>query len=856
LNLQIRDNCFLPFSQNRRHKEAMSGARSQRKPTFRRQAALILFPVLVLAAVGWMSLRQDKILAEHDARERAGVIANDLIPEIQGRLATKNPNSPSFTFQVNEAGQLLLPPPRALVPAPRPLNVNELNATQAQRWLKLQRANDTAPEIDLAIQAVKDFVDSNPPENFAAAAYYNLGLLLARQKQFSEAAEAFDLVSEKYQQAVGESGLPLRPMAQFQLFEMMPVPLATNSLIRIDNSSARRSVHAINKPAFPTITLEHFVSVESLCSNIVYQPTLLTPCLLEKIQDRVSPLPDLRHGSTLSESTSQGQPPPAAPEVQETVRKWRRTWDDHELSRQLYAAVRSQVLAGAASPLLTEPNEAAEGNPLSAEAKTNQANTVASRFFWINGSELWMHRAPGTDTFVDGRNWLLVRSPENRTNAWYMGRTESEVNSEVAAVVKEKKVPNYFGVEVEIAGKRLAALAAGLEPTTLNPLDGLEIWHYEHEGGGKSAGKIVQMGTGERASTILATAASSDARPAQLKVNIYLTSPTALYQRERMRAGWFGLLILISIASAVVGLVAAWRAFTRQQQLSEMKSNFVSSVSHELRAPIASVRLMAESLDRGKIQESQKQAEYYRFIVEECRRLSSLIENVLDFSRIEQGRKQYEMEPTDLAALTRETVRLLEPYAAERQVQLKVVSGVRCQVSGSSGEASLPGTSHLTPDASPSDEKFELQVDGRAIQQALVNLIDNAIKHSPKGETVKIGLEEVSGVKCQVSGKEVDASRPEPDTPHLTPDTLNLYVEDRGPGIPLEEHEKIFERFYRRGSELRRETPGVGIGLSIVKHIVEAHGGRVVVRSAVGQGSRFTIELPTTKSENRKPKTE
>ena len=76
--------------------------------------------------------------------------------------------------------------------------------------------------------------------------------------------------------------------------------------------------------------------------------------------------------------------------------------------------------------------------------------------------------------------------------------------------------------------------------------------------------------------------------------------------------------------------------------------------------------------------------------------------------------------------------------------------------------------------------------------------------------------------------------------PHL----IHLWVEDRGPGIPPEEHGKIFERFYRRGSELRRETQGIGIGLTIVKHIVEAHGGRVLVRSAVGQGSRFTIELP------------
>ena len=120
-------------------------------------------------------------------------------------------------------------------------------------------------------------------------------------------------------------------------------------------------------------------------------------------------------------------------------------------------------------------------------------------------------------------------------------------------------------------------------------------------------------------------------------------------------------------------------------------------------------------------------------------------------------------------------------------------------------------------------------MDGRAIQQALVNLIDNAVKHSPKGETVTVGLEIKNGGEAA--------------TINHQPSTINLSVSDHGPGIPAAEHEKIFERFYRLGSELRRETQGVGIGLSVVKHIMEAHGGRVRVQSEVGQGSRFTIEL-------------
>ena len=281
------------------------------------------------------------------------------------------------------------------------------------------------------------------------------------------------------------------------------------------------------------------------------------------------------------------------------------------------------------------------------------------------------------------------------------------------------------------------------------------------------------------------------------RVGIFLSKSGILYARQRQRTLLFGAVIVLSAIAAFIGFVTARGAFRRQQELSEMKSNFVSSVSHELRAPIASVRLMAENLEHGKVPEPAGQNAYFHFIAQECQRLSSLIENILDFSRIEEGRKRYEFEPVDLTALTRQTVGLMEPRAADRGVRLDPV---------------LP------------DKMISVEADGKALQQALVNLVDNAVKHSPKGAAVRIGSES-------------DAN------------FVRLWVEDRGEGIPPEEQAKIFERFYRRGSELRRETQGVGIGLSIVKHIVEAHGGRIHVRSAAGEGSRFTIELPIKTAE-------
>jgi signal transduction histidine kinase len=275
-------------------------------------------------------------------------------------------------------------------------------------------------------------------------------------------------------------------------------------------------------------------------------------------------------------------------------------------------------------------------------------------------------------------------------------------------------------------------------------------------------------------------------------LRIHAVDSSLMLASQRKRAVMIGSVLAVSALAAIIGFITAYRAFHRQLVLNEMKSDFVSSVSHELRAPIASVRLMAEGLERGKIQGAEKQSEYFRFITQECRRLSSLIENVLDFSRIEQGRKQYQMESTDLVALTEQTVKLMETYAAERDVKITM---------------SVIG------------EAVPVEAEGKAMQQALVNLIDNAIKHSPKGSEIKVGVE--------FKGWCID-----------------LWVEDKGEGIPKEEHEKIFERFYRVGSELRRETQGVGIGLSIVKHIVEAHGGKVTVRSEIGKGSRFTVELP------------
>jgi signal transduction histidine kinase len=439
----------------------------------------------------------------------------------------------------------------------------------------------------------------------------------------------------------------------------------------------------------------------------------------------------------------------------------------------------------------------------------------------ITTTNLWIEQG---DT-----RWLCVLVPDptptvdaaNHTNAprtlvRFLRKSVAECSLVQALTKAEVKLPEYLGLAAWLEGEPLA-LSERWSPR--RGTNSAPLLLAEAGGGLSSVGRLRIAPHGPEVEW------EGLASHPRFMLRIYLADQALLFASYRRQALLLTGLVAAAAFGALVGVFASWRAFQRQLRLNELKTNFVSSVSHELRAPIASVRLMAESLERGKVPEPAKQHEYFRFIVQECRRLSSLIENVLDFSRIEQGRKQYDLEPTDLVALAQQTVKLMETYAAERGVNLQL---------------QLPNAiNYQHPD-------YQLPADGKALQQALVNLIDNALKHSPKGGLVTVGLEPKNA--GNILRSTLHAPR------------LLLWVEDHGEGIPLSEHERIFERFYRRGSELRRQTQGVGIGLSIVKHIIEAHGGKVLVRSSPGQGSRFTIELPVSptpgKPEGRNPKAE
>ena len=732
-------------------------AQTQRRAerSFFWQGTLIVLPVVVLAAIGGFSLRQDRLLAQHEAAERAQTMADGLAPIIWAELLRTNASAQDFGFKTDAGGELIYPQPYALLPVPQVLDLHELSGEQAQLWRWARRAESRDPGREEAITAYRKFLDLGPPAPFRGLAFYSLGVLLENEHPPEAAVLNFLAVQQEKPAPMGESGLPLRPLAELKLLQLR---------------------------AQLTGKLVGAVTVESVCSNAVSEPTAISPEILRVAADR----------ATNSQEKT-------------IVQKWRQRWDEEEVSRALYRAARNRLRV---SDTPADSDEASITVPARHE-----------EIFWFTSPVPWKrvitHKpgagSPAADTpqvEAEGSDWLAIPTEPRGSTAWFHCLGESEVGVRVSTAVNSAShLPEYFGIGFEVAGRKL----------TWSVPD-LRVWHEVNYFGRRGGGQKKEL-LDKAASTLLASASPREPGGEQLKVNIYLTSQAALFKRQYARTFWFGTLVAAAAVAALCGFTAAYRAFHRQVRLSEMKSNFVSSVSHELRAPIASVRLMAESLERGTISEPLRQQEYFRFIVQECRRLSSLIENVLDFSRIEQGRKEYEFEPTDILALLGQTVKLMEPYAAERQVGLALADS-DCQASGA---------------------QDQIAVDGKAIQQALINLIDNAIKHSPRGQTVKIGTEKVM-VADGSKGAEPSGTGAGPETARQA--FLDLWVEDHGEGIPPAEHEKIFERFYRRGSELRRETSGVGIGLSIVKHIVEAHKGRVLVRSDVGQGSRFRIRLP------------
>jgi signal transduction histidine kinase len=235
-----------------------------------------------------------------------------------------------------------------------------------------------------------------------------------------------------------------------------------------------------------------------------------------------------------------------------------------------------------------------------------------------------------------------------------------------------------------------------------------------------------------------------------------------------------------------------WRDVRRETRLAEMRSQFVSSVSHELKTPLTAIRMFAETLRMGRAVAPQTQQEYLDTIVNESERLTRLLNNVLDFSKIEQGQKIYHRELISLPQVVHAAGRAMQYPLAERGFVLQVEI-----------QDNLPA----------------VRADADALEQAILNLLTNAMKYS--GDSREIALRLTAQNACAV-----------------------IQVTDHGVGIPPEETSRIFQKFYRVPSPENQLIPGTGLGLTLVEHVARAHGGQVGVESVLGQGSTFSLRIP------------
>jgi signal transduction histidine kinase len=746
----------------------MTRKNTTKKRGFFWRGILILLPVAALALAGFSSMRQDRLLVEQEAQNQARRLAEEINRNIADAIDKLNRganfenwvDTNLMVLKLDSRGNLVVPPP--LESAPSPCLSTNMTPDQARLWKEAHESEFVNEDPERACAAWKALIDTSPGTNIMAEAWYRLGLLQATNNP-AEGKSALMQVIRNFPGASLESGLPARAMAQLQWLRH-----------HTESGSAL-------SPEMP--------SLDELCREVVESPTLVSPLILAEADNLKS-----KKGLT-------------------TTNDWTALWQRQEQDRLRHNAFVSQC----ADALSLNSDEAGfPGEPRYCLLKTRE------RWWMKNGrTRQWSYSE-------SEKKWLTSLKGTKGGMLELNGIPQQELEAILARIIEPiLRSSPYLGFIVEFAGSQVLLCRCfdmDERRIQLNYLGGIEriggrlciAWYNLINNNSTTA--MVKLNTDNLAilnrsfntAPLLVAAERSSGGKKFLSTRIYLSYPSILYEGQRSRSLRFGLLIAAALATALGALFSAWRAFDKQARLVELKGNFVSSVSHEMRAPIASIRLMAEGLESGRIRDEPKKKEYFRFIVQECRRLSGLIENVLDFARIDQGRLKLTWQVADIPELVRQTAAILTPAAAEKGVSLVV---------------SLPAVPDKNGDLTAT-------VDERAIQQVLLNLIDNAIKHSQAGSAVEIGIEPI-GAQASATNEDKWFKK-----------RIRIWVQDHGQGIPVADQKHIFEAFYRSGMELRRRTQGTGLGLTIVKHLVEAHHGTVSFQSAPGQGARFTVELP------------
>ena len=251
---------------------------------------------------------------------------------------------------------------------------------------------------------------------------------------------------------------------------------------------------------------------------------------------------------------------------------------------------------------------------------------------------------------------------------------------------------------------------------------------------------------------------------------------------------------LMTILALTLGMGVFFiaRAAAREVRLAELKSNFVSSVSHDLKTPLALIQLFAETLELGRLKSTERAMEYYRIINSEARKLTRLIDNILDFSKMEAGLRPYKVGPQDIGEVTTRVLAALQSQFNQNQFKVHFEQ----------------------PAAVP-----PVLIDCDAVEQAIENLLTNAMKYSGDSREITVRVAKEGAYAC-------------------------VAVSDRGIGIPRRQQRKIFRKFYRIEADAATGPQGCGLGLAIVDHTMRGHGGHVRVESEPDRGSTFTLCFP------------
>jgi signal transduction histidine kinase len=276
----------------------------------------------------------------------------------------------------------------------------------------------------------------------------------------------------------------------------------------------------------------------------------------------------------------------------------------------------------------------------------------------------------------------------------------------------------------------------------------------------------------------------------------YLTDPQAVPTRARLVAAVLWALIGLLLVSILSGGALVLRALRGEIELARQKTSFLAGVSHELKTPLTSIRMYAEMLKEGRQPDPERQRQYLGIMVDEARRLTRLVNNVLDYAQLEQGKRRYELRPLQAGELCRALLEAEGPRLEQAGFALSFYPG--------------PQTGISPP---------ELFADPEALQQALLNLLSNAEKYSEQVKDIRLELER-------------------------RPGRVLIRVLDRGPGIPGARARHLFEEFYRAGAELTSRVQGTGLGLVIARRIIRDHGGEIRYLPRPGGGSVFQVELP------------